>query len=253
MQVNLKPNPEPKQLKNLFIFDFDKTLVEQDSYTSAFADILNFQDEMNRILSESDSASHFNKLANSFIRSSGVDFTINKSRLESILFLPGIKELLEYLINFKINSDFIIISGSLSVFVDYFLRKNKIDLFDDVFAHESYIDEQNYVCFPKGKQLDITSNVCQNCYSAMCKGKILQKFIRSKEAKEKIKYYQRFYFGDGANDICGAMLLQNSDYLFPRMNFPLYKKLESIRLKTENVRPWRDGFDILSYIISLFS
>lgn len=252
MQTQL-PKLEPKKLRNLFIFDFDKTLVEQDSYTSAFADILNFQDEMNKILIESDSNCQFNKSANAFIRSSGVDFSYNKSRLDEIQFLPGTKDLLEYLINLKTNSDFIIISGSLSVFVDYFLRKNKIDLFDNVFAHESYIDDSNYVCFPEDKQAELAASVCHRCYSSMCKGRILEKYIRVKEMKGKIKYYQRFYFGDGANDLCGAMFLRSADFLFPRINFPLYKKLESVRLKTENIRPWRDGFDILSYLISQFS
>lgn len=238
--------------RNLFIFDFDKTIVENDSYIIGFGDILNFQDEMNKLMMLCESPSHLNKSANALIKSSGIDFSFCKKRLDSMRMLPGFAELFDYLLNYRHNSEFIIISGSITVFVEYFLRKNQIDIFDEILAHESYVDDLNFVCFPEDQEPDNAKTVCRRCYSVMCKGKIIERFEKSKE-ENKIKYNRKFYFGDGINDICGAIQLKSTDYLFPRIEFPLYKRMSSLWLKTEKIRPWNDGFDIINYLIPTLS
>lgn len=248
--MHSKSNPEASQQRNLFIFDFDKTIIESDSYVTGFIDILNFQDEMSKLMMNCESPSHLNKSTNALIKASGIDFDNNKSRLDSIQILPGAKELFDYLLNFKHNSDFIIISGSISVFVEYYLRKHQIEIFDHIFAHESYVNDQNFVCFPEEQEPDNAKNVCRRCYSVMCKAKILERFEKSKVENHNVHYNRKYYFGDGLNDICGALHLQSSDYLFPRIDFPLHKRLRSLWLRTENILPWNDGFEIINFLIN---
>jgi len=77
----------------------------------------------------------------------------------------------------------------------------------------------------------------------MCKGHILDEHCQ----KSNIKYDVVAFVGDGENDFCPTLRLQEYDIVFPRRGFPLDEHITKGRDKVRaRVRPWDTGFDIIN-------
>jgi len=83
-------------------------------------------------------------------------------------------------------------------------------------------------------------------------GHILETHI--KERVDNGHMYKRtVYVGDGGNDFCPSLRLKETDYIFPRDNYALHKKIENEKLPNPiaNVVPWSDATEILQVLLKL--
>lgn len=65
-------------------------------------------------------------------------------------------------------------------------------------------------------------SVCKICPVNLCKGTALLKFLAAKGPYDRV-----FYSGDGWNDVCPALKLNQHDYVFPRKEYKLWKKIKN--------------------------
>ena len=68
---------------------------------------------------------------------------------------------------------------------------------------------------------------------------------------KKDSFDKIFYIGDGKNDFCLSKKLGMNDFVFPRLNYSLYKILFNENGKNEvkaKIIPWKNGNDIYDII-----
>ena len=84
---------------------------------------------------------------------------------------------------------------------------------------------------------------CEPCHYNFCKKTTMELFGSGK------KYDEIKYFGDGSNDLHPVMALRETDTVFPRKDFKLADLISNGENEIKaDVRPWRDGSDILEVL-----
>jgi len=168
--------------------------------------------------------------------------------METINEIPlteGMTELLQFLSQDPF--EVIIISDSNSVFIDYSLKHYKLDCVSSVYTNPATYDENGLLKI----EYYHTQDWCDLSTVNLCKGHILEEHI--KQSGHSYQYV--LYVGDGSNDLCPGLRLSNSDYLFPRKDFSLWKKLNvagcldggtsELDLKAKVVE-WTSGSQVLN-------
>lgn len=137
--------------------------------------------------------------------------------------------------------DIIVITDSHTFKVELFLKQ--FALFDKVsaiFGQPAVLSDNGQIIVDKVPQ---EYDTCQLGGRNLCKGSAMKHFIQDKN------YKQIKYFGDGKNDLCPALMLQEQDIVFPRLNYKLVELLTSGQHQPKaQIRPWHCGSDILSQI-----
>ena len=148
----------------------------------------------------------------------------------------------------KYEADLIIISDANSVYIEESLKNAGIyDEFTKIFTNPAEFT-------PEGR-LTVTpfTNQTQspNCAKNMCKGTVLQDYIKN-SAQE---YSFICYAGDGGNDFCPIQRLSENDLAFVRKGFaleakiPKMKETKGLEVKSQ-VHLWEDSNDIMTVINS---
>lgn len=177
-----------------------------------------------------------------------------RETMKDLVPVTGMIELIKEL-NEKLNFDVIIISDSNSYFINTWLRHNKLDKnIAEVFT--------NPACFQNGHlkiKMYHFQEECKLSTKNLCKGDILEDFIGIQN-REGIIYDQVVYVGDGINDFCPILRLNNNDLACVRDKF---KCVEWVNLAKEGkpidasgiiynikaeVLVWSTGTDILNRI-----
>ncbi|VVC41634.1 Phosphatase PHOSPHO-type,HAD-like domain,Pyridoxal phosphate phosphatase-related [Cinara cedri] len=139
------------------------------------------------------------------------------------------------------NIDIIVASDSNSLFIHNWFERNKLsDVLSYVYTNSAKIEEGHITIKPYESQ-----TLCDWCTKNMCKGAIIKEHILS---TNKI-YNKLFYFGDGKNDLCPVLKLNQNDIAFPRSGFVLDNLLKSHKTKA-TIIPWCTGDDIYEYLKS---
>lgn len=90
---------------------------------------------------------------------------------------------------------------------------------------------------------------CKRSPENLCKGHVLQSYIKEQADNGNI-FNKVFYFGDGYNDLCPALLLSRKDVIFVRSGEldKLLSRVENhIQLKSD-VLVWQNGLEIIDYM-----
>jgi pyridoxal phosphate phosphatase PHOSPHO2 len=206
--------------KNLIIFDFDHTILSDNSDT-AILKLLS--DEAKKELENINNGSGYGNWAKhmqhvyNLMKKEGVAIEQVKAIVEEIEFNEGFHDLFTLIRDNKDRFDCVIVSGANTLFLQWVLDKyNLHDLFCGYYTNIAEPDES---CVIRIKQYH--EHDCETCDKSQCKRIIMDNHLQ----KCNIQYDNMFYLGDGSNDFCPALLLRENDYLFPRYNFPLHNKL----------------------------
>ena len=232
--------------KILLIFDFDETIVDQDSMYEIAKNNLT-KEEYHTIveLDKNDYYDAFN-LFFKLLKERGFTLQDYNKNLEKLEFSPKIKELFEYLKKNKSKYEMIILSGDFDYVIKYVLKYHGyLDLFDDFICNTCEIQNEN-----SEKLINVPREQfphdCNLCISTQCKGLELKKFLEKKDKK----YEKIIFVCDGGNDFCPAKkLFQENDIVFPRVGHGLCKKLFEKGLKKElicEIYPWNNGDEIIT-------
>lgn len=80
----------------------------------------------------------------------------------------------------------------------------------------------------------------------LCKGQIVVDHIEKRE-REGTQYKCVVQVGDGINDFCPALWLSKKDFVCPRINNKLWKKIQKLKSESEE---GNDGLKIQAQVVN---
>ncbi|XP_062860054.1 probable phosphatase phospho1 [Trichomycterus rosablanca] len=236
----------------LFCFDFDDTLIDENSdYSVVRAAPLH---TLPSNLSDSFSPGYFLEHSQrilTFLHECGVTEENIQDEIEKIPASPGGRTLLDFLFA---AGDFecIILSDSNAYFIDTWLRKAGFwTFFSKVFTNPAEFDADGRLVLRP-----LHSHSCSKCPKNLCKQVILREYL-DKRTKERGEPFQKvFFIGDGANDICPTLALGKNDVVFPRNGFPMHTIIQEMQTEQPGVYkaavvPWKRGEDVVDFLKKL--
>jgi len=208
----------------LAVFDFDHTLINLNTDVEVqklspggrlpedrfgtLQETLNWQEFMQQV---------FNHLHENLVSSEEI-----RQFIRTLEFTSGAAEMLRALKE-DMDADVIIISDSNTLFIDELLDASGLAKYiDKVFTHPTVVEGTDRLVI---EQLNPGVD-CSLRPGHMCKGHILDKWV-----KEKGGYDVIAYTGDGTNDFCPLTKLREEDFAFVREGYSLQRSLK----KPENI------------------
>ena len=237
-------------LKTLLIFDFDNTILNNDSFGHVFLKLLK-KEEQKVIYNSSKKnwVDGYNYTLNK-IKSHGYSLTEFNKHLDELSLTKGMHELFLYIRENKNKYEAIILSSNYQYVINYLLKKFGVsDIFSEIICNPSREanpgEEEQFIYVLKRKP-----HGCDKCNPCNCKNNDYNEFCLS----HNINNYDKVIFiCDGYNDLCLAKNLGENDSLLVRKDFQLYKKLyenELIKNLLCKVQAWEEGKEIINYLKS---
>ncbi|XP_046886948.1 pyridoxal phosphate phosphatase PHOSPHO2 [Hypomesus transpacificus] len=239
-------------MKTLIVFDFDHTLVDDnsDTWLVRCAPDQNLPDWLMNTYQRGRWTEYMGRVM-TYIGENAVSKEAIQREMETIPFTDGMIELLTFIGANKSEVDCIVVSDANCLFIEWILHAGGVrGAVDQVFSNPASFDERGFMTVRCHH-----SHQCSRCPVNMCKRKILEDFLAEK-ASGGVEYRRVFYAGDGGNDLCPAWCLRVGDVVLPRRGFTLEKLLERLQsgqapqelqpvgLKP-SVLPWASGTEIL--------
>ena len=229
--------------KILLIFDFDETIVDQDSIYEQAKMTLSDEDYKKIIkIDEFDYYDAFNYFFKKE-KEKGLNLENINKNLEKLSLSPKMPELFDYIRQNKSKYDLLLLSGDIDYVIKYILKyHNFLDLFTHIICNKAEIQEGNsdkIIYVPRNQ----FPHNCSLCIESQCKGLELEKFLKNK------KYKKIFFVCDGGNDYCPAKkIMKNGDIVFPRYGHRFLERIKNGNLRNDlkcEITPWKTGEDII--------
>ena len=192
---------ENNSKKFLLIFDFDETIIDQDSEEEILKNTFSKKelDKINKELAKMEFFEGFNYY---FKRMKQLGITLKdlNANLEKIQLSPKMKELFAYLRKNKSKYEMIICSNAIDYEIKHILKHNAVlDLFDDFICSKGIIQNEKsetLLFVPKNQ----FPHSCDVCSPNQCKAFELKKYLE----KNKKQFDKILFICDGSNDYCPA-------------------------------------------------
>ncbi|XP_036400568.1 pyridoxal phosphate phosphatase PHOSPHO2 isoform X2 [Megalops cyprinoides] len=234
-------------MKTLVVFDFDHTLVDDNSDTWVIkcTPEQSLPDWLTNSYQKGRWTEYMGRVM-SYIGDQAVSRDTVRSVMETVPFTDGMIELLTFISQNKNRVDCIIISDSNTLFIDWILRAAGVQsAVDCVFTNPAAFDERGYMSVRCHH-----SHECGQCPVNLCKRKVLDDFIQS-QRQGGVQYQRVCYVGDGRNDLCPVKSLKEADFVMPRKGYTLERLLSKVAADDNCwLRPrvvvWSSGSDILN-------
>ena len=234
--------------KYLLIFDFDQTIVDEDSEYEQVKMALS-EEEYNKMI-EMDYYDGFNYYFKR-LKEKGLTLKDLHSILEKLELSPKMKELFSYLSKNKSKYDIIILSSYIDYSIKHILKAHGfLDLFDDFLCNRAEMKNnksQQLLYVPR----DQFPHKCDICNPSQCKSCELEKYLNKKNKK----YEKILFVCDGSNDFCPTKkILKKGDIVFPRAEHSLIKLLSKKNVKNEitcEIFPWKNADEIITKLKEL--
>lgn len=241
----------PQEPRFLVLFDFDETIISENSDDSAVC--LLPSRELPSWLISSYREGHYHEFSAkimAYLADQGVTKESLQSGVERIPANPGILDLFRYLQSHQKDFELVVVSDANTFFIETWLESHGVrHLFRRIFTNPSHFDAKGCLVLRP-----FHSHSCQRCPENMCKQAILREYLAEREKERGGVGFQRvFYVGDGSNDVCPTQALGTQDTALARRNYPMHRllvemqQLQSANLKA-NVVPWVTGDDIVDFL-----
>ncbi|XP_060924430.1 pyridoxal phosphate phosphatase PHOSPHO2 isoform X2 [Limanda limanda] len=233
-------------MKTLMVFDFDHTVVDDNSDTWVIRCLPDqtLPDSVKNSYRKGHWTEFMGRVMNYIDQEVSPDTV--RSVMETIPFTDGMTDLLTFISQNKSTIDCIVISDSNTMFIECILQAAGLHVaVDQVFTNPAKFNELGYLevqCYH--------SHDCDRCPVNLCKRKVLELYLTG-QSDISVEYQRIFYVGDGGNDFCPTSCLRRHDVVMPRKGFTLEKLLAkregqepdtSLRAR---VLAWSSGTDIL--------
>ena len=214
--------------KILLIFDFDETIIDQDSIYEQARMTLS-DDDYKKII-EIDGFDYYNAFNYFFKKEKEIGLSLKdiNSNLEKLSLSPKIPELFNYIRKNKSKYDLLLLSGDIDYNIKYILKyHNVLDLFPYIICNKAEIQEETAEAMIYVPRNQFPHN-CDLCIESQCKGLELEKFLKDK------KYEKIFFICDGGNDFCPAKkLMKKGDIVFPREAHRFLRRIKDENLEND--------------------
>eukprot|EP00923_Selenidium_pygospionis_P018855 GHVN01032944.1.p1 GENE.GHVN01032944.1~~GHVN01032944.1.p1 ORF type:complete len:283 (+),score=60.32 GHVN01032944.1:58-906(+) len=202
----------------LFVFDFDHTLV--DNNTDTF--VMSLCPEFNLSEATSEFSGNWTMLMNEVMRlicERGVSVGEVSDHMRQLrLFKEAVKALKA--VGNSETSDAIILSDSNSLFIDVILTEAGVKHMVQSIITNSVEYRNGRVCISH-----YHSHTCPICKGSpnLCKGEALSSYLECSE----VPYKKVVYVGDGRNDMCPCLRLKGGDVVLCRKGYALSRLVEA--------------------------
>ncbi|KAG2520694.1 hypothetical protein JM18_006841 [Phytophthora kernoviae] len=245
----------------LVIFDFDQSLINEDSDDFVFrsfhpelATTLEARFEQKRVW-----PTVFDDMLQVIAREKPhVTTDMIWEKLEQIPMQPRMTEAIRMAVD-QFGADFKVISDGNTFYINGVLQHRELDQHSSgVFANpaefEVLKDGRKWIRIRPYHTEDDEPLGCEWCPSNMCKGRILESLRKGKQ------YARVIYVGDGVGDFCPATRLTTNDVVCARADKPdrtsygLQKRIDkNAELVKATVVPWSTGDDIYRVFTQFFN
>lgn len=230
--------------KDLFIFDFDHTIIEGNTYFEMLNLIPNWsQERHNDMRIKAGNWFNFCEDISKLLIKENISAEKIKENFKALNYVENFADLFNYFRTNKHKYDIMVVSGTFKIFVKWILEQKSVDdLVSEIYATDSEI-ENNFMKFVFPDLL----KRCPDCQFTICKKRYMN-FIDLK------KYEKIHYAGDGNNDYCPMLVLGEKDYVYPRKGFELHQKLFEggyNKKINSNVISWENAKEILDNLLKL--
>ncbi|XP_019739174.1 probable phosphatase phospho1 [Hippocampus comes] len=237
----MSAQPQPRFL---VLFDFDETLVNENSDDAVLQALPGQQlpDWLKSGYREGHYNEHMQQIL-AYMAERGVSRDAIRSAVESIPPAPGALALLHFLQGHQRDFELAVVSDANMYFIDTWLKCAGVrHLFRKIFTNPASFDAGGRLVL-----LPFHAHSCPRCPDNMCKQVILREYLALRQKERGAPFQQVFYVGDGANDMCPSLALGPRDTVFPRKDFPMHALLKSEGAKFKaNVVPWTSGQDVMN-------
>ena len=237
-----------KEKKTLLIFDFDKTILNDDSFGHIILNTLTKEELQIIFNNRNENWVDGYNYALKQLKFHGITKEKFNEMLNQISLTQGMSDLFNYIKEKKENYDSIILSSNYEYVIKYILNKNNIiDIFLDIITNpsrEANQDEKEQFIYVLKKQ----EHNCKICNPCSCKKNEFKEFCNTHDMNN---YDKVIFICDGFNDFCLAIDLGENDITLMRKNFALYKKIKSKNFENNlkcKVQAWESGNDIINYL-----
>lgn len=211
-------------MKTLAVFDFDHTIINDNSDTAIFPLVGSGEipQELKSIQCK-DGWTAFMQAMFSFLHDKGVK---SEEIMNVVKNLPPVDGMIDLITNLHKdpNFDLIIISDSNSNFINKWLENHGlVNCFAKVFTNPSEIVNDKIIISPYHIQ-----ETCKLSTKNLCKGQILDEFIESQQ-ESGIVYDKVIYIGDGVNDFCPVLHLKLTDLACARNKYKLVELINKAK------------------------
>ncbi|XP_067843614.1 pyridoxal phosphate phosphatase PHOSPHO2 [Heptranchias perlo] len=236
-------------MKSLLVFDFDHTIVDENSDTWVVS--CTPEKKLPHWLRKTYDGKHWNEYMRrvlGYIGDQGIKESEMKQVMESIPYVPGLVDLLKFICQIKDQVDCIIISDSNTIFINWILEATNSSLaFNRILSNPANFDEQSHLTIE-----NFHSHNCAQCPENLCKKKALDDFVAD-QLKVGVQYKRTIYTGDGGNDLCPIKGLKEGDVAMVRKGYKLERLIhEMVDGDSGSIQPsiviWSSGEEILSHL-----
>ncbi|XP_044154192.1 phosphoethanolamine/phosphocholine phosphatase isoform X1 [Bufo gargarizans] len=240
--------------KYLLIFDFDETIVNENSDDSVSR--VAPDEEIPDWLRETFQDGFYNEYMQrvlKYLGDNGVRATDLKAVYEKIPLSPGMPALFRFLAKNQDRFEIILISDANMFGIESNLKRYGYDsLFRRVISNPTSVEKNG--CLSIGPY---HSHSCLQCPKNMCKRKIVSEYLNER-SQERVKFESLLYVGDGANDFCPTVIFSSTDVAFPRKSYPMHKLIRKMEEKQKGsfkakVVPWESAEVIAQYLQALLN
>ena len=229
----------------LAVFDFDQTLLEQNSDVEIQKLAPNngqIPQEIRQI-ARNEGWTAFVNACLDYLHANDISPDAIIKFIRGMEYVNGAVHLIKTLKN-DMKADIIIISDANSVYIEESLDEQGIrDAFSEIFTNPAnFTEDGKLVVTPFSNQ-----NFCDLSERNLCKGQVLKDYIKEK------KFDFVTYAGDGGNDFCPIEKLSANDLAFVRKGYHLEKTIPAMKEKKgleikATIHTWSDCHEILNKI-----
>lgn len=230
-------------MRCLAIFDFDKTIIDDDSDATIIRKLRDRRTQPHREHGSKEWTPYMSNVFE-YAHAAGLSQEEILSSIASMKPTAGMVELITWLST--TGWDILVITDANSVFVHHWLKTHHLeDKITSVITNRAFFENGRLYIEPC-----MTQNTCGYCPSNLCKSLALVNWSHTREPYDLL-----IYTGDGKNDFCPSANLSEESIVFPRKDYVLHRKIQkammapSTELKCKIV-PWEDGFHILHTLMT---
>lgn len=144
--------------------------------------------------------------------------------------------------------DAIVISDSNSEFIKFWCDYNGVGQYiKQIFTNQAqFMPDDVLKIQPYHHQLE-----CQLSSVNLCKGSVLENYVRKQFNEHRVVYDRIFYVGDGHNDICPVLRLSTCDFGLARKGYSMQEELDCQKDNADlnaTIKIWTDGHDLSELI-----
>ncbi|KAI8338883.1 phosphatase phospho-type [Chlamydoabsidia padenii] len=209
-----------KAERNLAVFDFDWSLIEEDSDHWTISKLSSSQWER----CQSRKGMQWTDLVDSALyelQQDGTTLDQVDQVLQKIPFTPAMITTLKLLKDH--GTRVLILSDANTYFIETILKAYGVrDLVDDIITNPAYFDDQHQLRVQRRIKANDPPHQCPHvCAVNICKGQEIDTYVKTHGPFQKI-----MYVGDGKNDYCPATRLREGDRMFVRSGKALSRYLK---------------------------